>query len=58
MEHIEGKPVSASTYNNHRCRCAGCKKEWADYMRPRLRAHRAKKKAQKEGTDQKVRVSV
>lgn len=23
-EHIEGLPVSGSTYANHGCRCAGC----------------------------------
>jgi hypothetical protein len=23
-EHIAGRPVSASTYGNHKCRCAGC----------------------------------
>lgn len=26
---------SPSTYNNHKCRCADCKKAWADYIRER-----------------------
>jgi hypothetical protein len=25
-DHVEGKPVSYTTYNNHKCRCDGCRK--------------------------------
>lgn len=28
--HLEGYPVSYSTYTNHKCRCEGC---WADHKR-------------------------
>ena len=40
----ELKHGSASTYNNHKCRCDKCTKAWADYMRPRMKAYRAKDK--------------
>ncbi len=30
-EHIEGRPVSASTYTNHGCRCDGCRAAKAAY---------------------------
>jgi hypothetical protein len=39
-----GKP---STYNNHKCRCDLCKAAWAEYMRPRVKAFRAKEAAAK-----------
>ena len=40
-ELVHGKP---STYNNRGCRCDACTKAWAIYMRPRVKAHRDKKK--------------
>ena len=39
-----GKP---STYNNHQCRCDECKAAWREYMRPRVKAYRARKRKEK-----------
>jgi hypothetical protein len=52
-----GKPVkhgSASSYNNHGCRCDDCKKAWANYMRERMRTYRANKKKGKKGNGVRV----
>lgn len=40
MRHIAGRPVSASTYKNHGCRCLECTRAVAEYRsarRPRER---------------------
>jgi recombination endonuclease VII len=34
------KHGKASTYNNHKCRCKPCRAAWAEYMAPRVQAHR------------------
>lgn len=39
MLHLRGYPVSASTYGNHGCRCAGCRAEWAAASRRWRRAY-------------------
>lgn len=51
MDRVEktasGKDVvhgRASSYNNHGCRCDECKTAWRDYMRPRIKKYRQKKK--------------
>ena len=31
-EHLRGRPVSASTYKNHGCRCNGCRAAATEYM--------------------------
>lgn len=40
----EVKHGSASSYNNHGCRCQECTTAWADYMRDRMRKYRANQK--------------
>lgn len=37
----------ASSYNNHGCRCEECRVAWRDYMRPRIKKYRQKKKQAK-----------
>lgn len=42
-----GQPVThgkASSYNNHKCRCDECRAAWAEYMRPRIKDYRDKKR--------------
>ena len=38
----------ASSYNNHGCRCDDCTKAWSDYMRPRIKTYRDKKRRAKQ----------
>lgn len=54
-ELSHGKP---STYNNHKCRCEECTKAWAEYMAPRIKAHRAKKKAAEEAAKRGANVHI
>jgi hypothetical protein len=35
MMHVEGRPVSASSYRAYRCRCPGCSAAAAAYNRQR-----------------------
>jgi len=47
-----GRPVkhgTASSYNNHGCRCKDCTDAWAEYMRPRMNKYRADKKKKAKG---------
>ena len=39
---------TASCYNNDGCRCDDCRKAWADYMRPRIKRYRARKRKNSE----------
>jgi hypothetical protein len=32
-EHLEGRPISATTYQHHGCRCAGCRQAATEYQR-------------------------
>lgn len=37
----------ASSYNNHGCRCDPCTKAWREYMQPRIKRYRQKKRQAK-----------
>lgn len=54
---LEGKHGKPSTYNNHKCRCPECKKAWAEYMRPRVKAHRHAKKQAEESAKQAIQIN-
>jgi hypothetical protein len=57
---VSGKLVkhgSASSYNNHRCRCRECTDAWADYMRPRIQKRRADAKKKETATRPNVKVN-
>lgn len=43
------KHGSASSYNNHKCRCQECTDAWAKYMKPRMRKVRLDKKKKRPG---------
>lgn len=43
--HSRERHGTPSAYQNYKCRCDDCRAAWNEYMRPKLRAYRAKKAA-------------
>jgi hypothetical protein len=47
-QHLDGRPVSSSTYSNHGCRCDGCRSAWRVRHVAYMHAHPEQQVKQRE----------